>query len=47
MAGDKANPNIAEYAHANNIPVLEYPGENYADAYADFYDKVWSEGKNG
>ncbi len=47
MAGDQANKNIEEYAHANNIPVLEYPGENYADAYADFYDKVWSEGKNG
>lgn len=45
MAGDQANPNIAEYAKSKNIPVLDYVGDNYADAYADFYDKVWSEGK--
>ena len=47
MAGDQANPNVADYARSLQIPILEYPGENYADAYADFYDKVWSEGKNG
>ena len=47
MAGNQANPNVADYARSLQIPILEYPGENYADAYADFYDKVWSEGKNG
>lgn len=47
MAGDHANKNIEEYAKSKNIPVLEYPGENYADAYADFYDQIWGEDNNG
>lgn len=47
MASEGANKNFEEYARANQIPVLNYPGEDYADAYADFYDKIWSEGKNG
>lgn len=45
LASPETNPTIADYARSNNIPVLDYAGENYADAYADFYDKIWSEGK--
>lgn len=45
LASPETNPAISDYARSCNIPILEYVGENYADAYADFYDKIWTEGK--
>lgn len=45
LASPNTNPAIAEYARSQNIPVLDYVGEQYTDAYAEFYDKIWSEGK--
>lgn len=45
LASPNTNPEIAEYARSQNIPVLDYAGEQYTDAYAEFYDKIWSEGK--
>ena len=45
LASPNTNPAIAEYARSQNIPVLDYAGEQYTDAYAEFYDKIWSEGK--
>lgn len=45
LASLNTNPAIAEYARSQNIPVLDYAGEQYTDAYAEFYDKIWSEGK--
>ena len=37
---------FAEYAQSKEIPVLENVSAADADAFADFYDKVWSQGKN-
>ena len=45
LASPNTNPAIAEYARSQNIPILDYAGEQYTDAYAEFYDKIWSEGK--
>ena len=45
VASKNVNRNVVAYAQEKNIPVLEYQEENYVDAYADFYDLVWSRGK--
>lgn len=34
------DPAIVEYAKSLNIPVLEYQGEEYKQAYSDFYNSV-------
>jgi len=34
------DPSIVEYAKSLNIPVLDYQGEDFKDAYSEFYDKV-------
>jgi hypothetical protein len=44
-ASPHANANIIQYAQERQVPVLEYPGEDYTDAYLDFYDRIWSIGK--
>ena len=37
---------LLQYAKEKNIPILDYQGEeNYAEAFGDFYDFVWSNGK--
>ncbi len=38
-----ADASIVEYAKNNNIPVLDYQGDDYQQAYSDFYDKVMGE----
>ena len=44
--GAAVSPDLLQYARDKEVPVLEYQGEeNYADAFADFYDQVWSIGK--
>ncbi len=41
---ETVNPNVIDYAHSLNIPVLEYqPKETFADACDAFYDTVWGE----
>ena len=41
-----ARPELLQYAKDKGILTLEYQGEeNYADAFCNFYDQVWSEGK--
>jgi starch synthase len=37
---DGANSILVDYARSKNIPLLTYPGEDYADAYLDFFNKV-------
>lgn len=44
-ASPGANANVIQYAQEKQVPVLEYPGDDYTDAYLDFYDRVWSIGK--
>lgn len=40
------HPELMEYAQSLGIPTLPYQGEeNYADSFSDFYDQVWSVGK--
>ncbi len=34
------NKKLMEYAIANNIPTLDYPGEDFAAAYEEFYEKI-------
>lgn len=39
-------PELLQYAKDRNIPVLDYQGEeNYAETFRNFYDQVWSIGK--
>ena len=44
-SSERANRNVLDYAREKGIPVLEYQGDDYASAYADFYDQVWSKDK--
>lgn len=37
---DNVDASVIEYAKSLNLPVLEYQGEDYAQAYSDFYDSV-------
>ena len=37
---DGANSTLIDYVRSKNIPLLSYPGEDYADAYLDFFNKV-------
>jgi starch synthase len=32
--------NLLKYAADNNIPTLSYPGEDFQNAYEEFYDKI-------
>ncbi len=45
VASPDANTNVVKYANERQIPVLEYPGENYTDSYVEFYDRIWNIGK--
>ena len=39
-------PEVLDYAREKGIPVLEYQSpETYADAFNQFYDEIWSQGK--
>lgn len=45
IASQDVNPNIEKFAQEKQIPVLNAPGEINADAYIDFFDQIWSAGK--
>lgn len=45
VASPDANANVVKYAKERQIPVLEYPGEDYTDSYVEFYDRIWNIGK--
>ena len=34
------NKELIKYAKDNNVPTLAYPGEDFADAYENFYEKI-------
>ncbi len=36
----EAIPALCEYASAKNKPILEYPGEDFADAYTQFFEEL-------
>jgi starch synthase len=39
-------PELLEYAEGLGIPTLTYQGEeNYAESFCNFYDQIWSVGK--
>ena len=41
IAGCKnVDKNLLKYAASNNIPTLSYPGEDFQNAYEEFYDKI-------
>ena len=43
---EKINSNLLEYAQEKGIPTLEYQTpENYAEAFNNFYDEIWSKDK--
>ena len=37
---DKVSEDVKDYANSRNIPVLPYQGEDYKDAYNQFYEQV-------
>jgi starch synthase len=39
-AHQDVNVELLKYAKSNNIPTLEYPGEDFYSAYEDFYEKI-------
>ena len=39
-ASKEVNIDLIEYAKNKNLPVLDYPGDNFADAYQQFYNQV-------
>jgi starch synthase len=41
--GVNVNADLLKYASDKNIPLLNYPGEDFADAYNSFYDKIVGE----
>ena len=40
QASEQVNPGLLDYARNCNIPLLYYPGENFADKYEAFYDRI-------
>lgn len=46
LNGANVNPKIINAAQEQNIPILDFPGnENYVDAFNNFYDQIWNMGK--
>src|SRR5574344_769583 len=39
-AVDQANTELLSYAKAKSIPVLDYPGEDFANAYKNFFETI-------
>ena len=39
-ANKNVSKDLLKYAADNNIPTLAYPGEDFAQAYEDFYEKI-------
>ena len=42
-AGENVNKELVDYAKQSGRPFLPYPGEDYANAYKAFYDKLLAE----
>jgi starch synthase len=36
----KVDKKLLKYAADNNIPTLQYPGEDFQNAYEEFYEKI-------
>lgn len=48
IAADKeVNNGLLNYAKGQNIPLLEYPGEDFANPYEEFYNLIFDENKKG
>lgn len=46
QSSEHVNEDMLNYAREKGIPVLEYQSpETYADAFNNFYDEIWSQGK--
>jgi starch synthase len=42
-AHKNVNKELLKYAKTNNIPTLDYPGEEFGSAYEAFYDQICKE----
>lgn len=40
VAKKNVNKDLIKYAKSNQVPLLAYPGEDFADAYDNFYEKI-------
>ena len=40
VASESVNADLLDYAHEKQLPIMEYAGENYIQAYIDFINKV-------
>ena len=40
VAKKNVNKDLIKYAKSNHVPLLAYPGEDFADAYDKFYEKI-------
>ena len=43
QASNDVDEKLMKYAKNSNLPILSYPGEEYLDAYKQFYDKILEE----
>jgi starch synthase len=43
LSVEDANPELRDYALSKNMPVMEYPGENFVDAYSNFFEEITKE----
>ena len=39
-AGNNANKSLLDYAKASGKPFMDYPGDDYAEAYINFFNKI-------
>ncbi len=40
QAAQEVNPTLKEYAQAKDLPFMDYPGDDYAPAYKEFFNKI-------
>ncbi|MBQ6652650.1 MAG: glycogen/starch synthase [Prevotella sp.] len=40
-AGKSANQRLIKHAQKKKVPLLRYPGDNYAEAYTEFYESLF------
>ena len=44
-AGKKVNKTLMKYATDKELPLLKYPGEDFGEAYLDFYNTICPDGE--
>lgn len=43
IAASNANSELCDYSKSKNIPVLDFPGEDFSEAYSNFFEEITKE----